>query len=74
MVTRKGGHMDNAVKWNVKALAASRKQTIKELAIEAGIDPQHLAYVSIGRVKMSTDDLLRLAKTTGVSPFEIQTN
>lgn len=66
--------MENEVKWNVKALAANRKQTIKELAIDAGIDPQHLAYVSTGRVKMSTDDLLRLAKLTGVSPFEIQTS
>ena len=66
--------MEKEIKWNVRALAANRKQSIETLANDAGINPQHLKDVSTGRVKMSADDLIRLSATTGISPFSIQTD
>lgn len=62
---------ENKVKFNVKMLAAYMGQSIKELAKNSGINPNHLCDVSSGRVKMTADDLGKLAKYTGVSVYDI---
>lgn len=51
---------------NVKALAAMQGLTIEELADKAGINFNHLKFVSCGRVKMTAKDIKLLAKATGV--------
>lgn len=53
-------------KINVRALAANLRITIEELATQSGINPNHLKQVSAGNVKMTADDLHKLAKFTGV--------
>lgn len=61
------------IKWNVRALAANRKQSIEALAKDAGIDPVHLRNVSNGRAAMLARELLALSTLTGVHPFNIET-
>lgn len=61
-------------KWSIRAIAANRKQSIESLAEDAGIEPNHLRYVSNGRSTMSAKDLLKLSALTGVSPFSIETD
>lgn len=61
------------IKWNVRALAANRKQSIEALADDAGIDPAHLRNVSTGRAVMYARELLALSVLTGVPPFNIET-
>lgn len=71
---KKGEEMEqnmNDVKLNVLALAALKKESIKELAERSDIDYSHLRLVSCGSAKMTADDLLKLAKATGISPFNI---
>lgn len=71
---KKGEEMEqnmNDVKLNVLALAALKKESIKELAERCDIDYSHLRLVSCGSAKMTADDLLKLAKGTGISPFNI---
>lgn len=53
-------------KINVRALAANLRITIEELAVQSGINPNHLKQVSAGNVKMTADDLHKLAEFTGV--------
>ena len=51
--------MEN-VKLNIRALAALKKISIHELAKQAGIDPAHLANVSVGRATFTARDLAKL--------------
>ena len=60
------------IKWNVRALAANLKISIKDLAEASGIDANHLQAVSMERVAMTADDLIKLATYTGVDPFKIK--
>lgn len=62
-----------AIKMNVRALAANKKISIEELAALAGIDAGHLKSVSSGRATMTADDILKLSAATKVSPFNIDT-
>ena len=64
--------MDETIKMNVKALAANMNLSIEKLAELAGINVNHLLQVSCGRVKMTAEDIVKLAKCTGFSPFNIQ--
>lgn len=57
---------------NIRAIAGNLKISIEELACRAGIDPSHLKSVSSGRASMTADDLVKLAKYTNLSPFEIK--
>lgn len=63
--------MEN-IKLNVKALAALLGVSIRELAVKADIDPDHLAKVSAGQARMTARDLINLATATEISPFNIQ--
>ena len=63
--------MEN-VKWTVRMLAAYMKESIEDMADKADIDSSHLKSVSSGRAKMTADDLLKLARYTGIDPFMIQ--
>ena len=60
--------------WTVKALAAARNQSIRDLAHDAGIDPGHLYLVSCNRATMTGTDLIKLAFTTDKDPRAIITN
>lgn len=51
--------MEN-IKLNIRALAALKKISIPELAKQAGIDPAHLANVSVGRATFTARDLAKL--------------
>ncbi len=57
---------------SVKAIAANMSMTIGELADNAGIDQNHLYEVSAGRAKMTADDILKLAKISGLPPQNIR--
>ena len=57
---------------DIKALADLKNMSIRELAEEAGIDPDHLERVSAGKAKMTAKDLLLLAGFTGASPYDIK--
>ena len=46
--------------------------TIGELAEQAGINRDHLYDVSAGRTRMTADDLLKLAKVSGLPPQNIR--
>ena len=62
------------IKLNVKALAAMKNMTIKELADACGIEYNHLRLVSCGDATMSGDDLMALSEFTGVMPGNIETS
>lgn len=62
----------NELKMNVRALAALNKESIQQLAERCDIEYNHLRLVSSGDVKMTADDLIKLSKGTGVSPFNIE--
>lgn len=68
---QKGERMEN-LKLNIRALAANKKVSIEQLAIEAGLDPSHLKSVSSGRATMTATDIINLSLVTGVSPFNIE--
>lgn len=63
-----------AIKMNVRALAANMKISIEDLAEKADIDAGHLKSVSSGRATMTATDIIKLSRATGVSPFNIDTN
>jgi len=63
--------MENTKNLTVKALASIHGVTIRELAREIGVSEQHLANVSAGTAKMTAYDLIKLAETVGVDPFQI---
>ena len=58
------------VKLNVKALAAMKGWTVRELAEKADIGYNHLKFVACGRVSMTAKDIQKLSKATGV-PIDI---
>ena len=60
------------VKFNVRMLAAYKEMSITKLAKCAGINAEHLANVSIGRTKMTADDIVKLSEFTGIPPRNIQ--
>lgn len=53
--------MEN-IKLNIRALAAMKKVSIPELAKQAGIDPAHLANVSVKRATFTAQDLAKLLR------------
>jgi plasmid maintenance system antidote protein VapI len=57
---------------NVQAIAKNMGMTIGELADIANINKDHLYDVSAGRTKMTADDLLKLAKVSGLPPQNIR--
>lgn len=57
---------------NVQAIAKNMDLTIGELAEQAGINRDHLYDVSAGRIRMTADDLLKLAKVSGLPPQNIR--
>lgn len=57
--------MEN-VRLNVKALAAMKGWSIRELAERADIGYNHLKFVSCGRVEMTAKDVQKLSQATGV--------
>lgn len=59
------------LKLNIRAIAAMQKISIERLAELSGINPEHLKSVSAGRVTMTADDIIKLAKQSGLSPFQI---
>ncbi len=58
--------------FSVKMLAAYMKVSVPDLAKNAGIDVYHLQQVSYGRVKLSTDDLVKLHNYTGIDVNNIE--
>lgn len=60
------------IMFNVKMLAAYMKESVAELAEHAGIDVYHLQQVSYGRIKMTTDDLVKLHNYTGIDVNSIE--
>lgn len=46
--------------------------TIAELAEKCGINKYHLQQVSCGRLKMTSEDIIKLSEFTGVKPKEIK--
>lgn len=58
--------------FSVKMLSAYMKQTVSELAENAGIDVYHLQQVSCGRVKITADDLVKLHNYTGIDVNNIE--
>jgi transcriptional regulator with XRE-family HTH domain len=62
----------NDLMFDIRALAATRGETIAELAEELGIKPQHLWDVSSGRSKLSSDDLVSLSNLTGIPVNQIK--
>lgn len=63
----------NETKLSVRAIAKKCNVSIPKLALLAGIDPTHLHNVAYGNARMTADDLLKLSRYSGVSPFDIQT-
>lgn len=64
--------MEKKKQYSVKALSALMGLTISELAEKCGINKYHLQQVSCGRIKMSSEDIIKLSKYTGVSAKEIK--
>lgn len=63
----------DSIMLNVKALAAMKKMSITDMATQCGINPNHLKQVSAGNVKMTAEDLKKLADFTGVPADNIET-
>ena len=63
--------MENVI-FSVKMLAALMKASISELAVNAGISPDHLLSVSSGRTKMTADDVVKLSTLTGIPAQNIE--
>lgn len=63
---------EEAVKFNVRALAANEKVSVEKLAEMCELDPVHLRNVSLGRAEMSAKEIIHLSTVTGVSPFQIK--
>ncbi|WP_102343747.1 helix-turn-helix domain-containing protein [Galactobacillus timonensis] len=59
-------------KFSVKALAALKGLTLNDLADEAGISQDHMKSLSVGRVRMTADDLKKLSKATNIPMDLIQ--
>lgn len=59
------------LRFSVKALAAVRGITLRELAEESHLDYYHLRQISCGRVKMSAGDLVALSKASGIPADQI---
>ena len=64
----------NNIKLNIRALAAMKNMTIKELAEACGIEYNHLRLVSCGDATMTGDDLMALSEYTGILPGNIETS
>ena len=62
----------DGIKLSIKALAAVKGMTIKELADASGISQTHLKDISCGRVRMTADDLIKLSKATEIPMENIQ--
>ncbi len=58
-------------KYTVKMLAALKNESISDLAKNAGINFYHLRQVANGRIKMTIDDLFKLADYTGIDVRKI---
>jgi hypothetical protein len=50
----------------LRAIAALREQTIRELAVDCGLDPDHLYQVSAGRTTMTAEDLMKIHLQTEI--------
>ena len=50
----------------LRAIAALREQTIRELAVDCGLDPDHLYQVNTGRATMTAEDLMKIHLQTNV--------
>ena len=57
--------MEN-IKLSIRAIAATMKISIEELARRADIAPGHLKQVRAGNVKMLAEDVQKIAKLTGI--------
>lgn len=55
-----------AIKLNIRALAAQMGVSVEKLADECGISFGHLKQVSAGNVAMTAYDLKKLSEITGV--------
>lgn len=64
--------MEN-IKLNVATLCAFMSMSTEELAETCGINKQHLVNVRQGRAKMTADDVVALAKATGIPVDNIET-
>lgn len=60
------------LKFTVRMLAAYMQLSITEMAERAGINAEHLANVSMGRTKMTADDIVKLSDFTGIPAKNIQ--
>ncbi len=54
------------LKFTVRMIAAFMDMSVSELARTAGIDEQHLRGVARGTLKMTGQDLLKLAAVSGI--------
>lgn len=57
------------IKLNVKTLARYKDMSISELAEKCEISQEHLKWVSLGKVKMTAEDLQKLSAFTEI-PME----
>ncbi len=60
------------LKFDVKAIAALKKMSIRELADATGLKFNHLREISQGRVKMTLKDAKILSKFSGVPVEQIE--
>lgn len=63
---------EKKVMFTVKMLAAYMKETIESLAEHAGINPPHLRNVTLGRARITGDDILKLAIYTKIPIDQIE--
>lgn len=61
------------IKLNVATLCAFMGMNTEQLAETCGINKQHLINVRQGRATMTADDVVALAKGTGISVDHIET-
>lgn len=57
------------IKLNVKTLARYMDMSIQDMAKECEISPEHLKWVSLGKVKMTAEDMQKLSAFTEI-PME----
>lgn len=61
----------DAIKLNIRALAAQMGISVEDLAEQCGISYGHLKQVSTGNVVMTAYDLKKLSEVTGVPTANI---
>lgn len=64
--------MEEKIIWTVRMLAAYMDLSIEGLADKAEINPAHLRNVTLGRAKITGDDIVKLSMVTGIPIDKIE--